>query len=264
MGGNGANGRGDGEQVNLISPHARQVMSSDKSEQPQGTARYDVSVEAPPAVTRARELKLHMADAQKLELKRMQTEFAHLRYRASNQYSLQALDHALAVGLGMPLSAFAGRPVQALEPTEERYFLSPAASKSCPGYLETDDPGRKRSCIIDRASGKRRLEVSTQIDASGEKQILPPCLHLCIGRGSSGFPGAMWLYGRQKLRGCLFGDWCHDEWNALKNAACAANVWLPLLERMVVLILPSGPWDGAAFFSKVKTTGIQFFRDCSP
>ena len=89
---------------------------------------------------------------------------------------------------------------------------------------------------------------------------LPPSLHLCIDRGSIGIPGSMWLLGRHQLVGTLHGDWCHDEWNAFQAACANANVWLPILERVVVCNLPSGPWKGGKFFGQIKETGAYMFR----
>ena len=89
---------------------------------------------------------------------------------------------------------------------------------------------------------------------------LPRALHLTIGRGSTGFHGAMWMYGEQKINGVLLGDFCHDDWNGFKGAAAEAGVWIVCLERAAACNLPSGPFSGSDWFGKIKQVGRSFFQ----
>ena len=128
---------------------------------------------------------------------------------------------------------------------------------------DTGEVRLRRIRVHNEDTGDVRLEVPREQHNDGVP-FLRPCIHLCIDRGSIGWPASMFLFTHQKLRGTLFSDFAHDDWNALKNAAASAGCWLPMLERCVVLNLPSGPWQGSAFFGKLKVAANEFFASGSP
>ena len=188
--------------------HARQVFPDDKTEAPIGDARLDLEKPLPPSVARVRELKAQLGTAGEASTKRIQKELKSHAYRVPNQYFAQSIDSCLRTGLGLSLNHF--RPTRCpglLGRSERRYFLPPEASKACPMAAEDDHPELQRSCIENLDTGARWLELPLQTDLQG-RRMLPPALHLCIDRGSTGMPGAMWLFSQAGVAGTLHGDFC--------------------------------------------------------
>jgi len=241
--------------------YSPEVLPDDKTEAPIGAARVDSTRELPPSVVRVRELKALLGTADAAETKKIQKELKEHTYRVPNQYFVQALDSALRAGLSLSLARFRQpRRPGPLGRSERRYFLPPDVSKACPLSSEDDHPDLQRSCLEDMDTGDRWLEVPLQADRMG-KRMLPPALHLCIDRGSTGMPGAMWMFSKGGVNGTLHGDFCHDDWNGFHSACKASGVWLPILERVTVCNLPSGPWAGSKFFGSIKEAGTSFFRN---
>ena len=117
-----------------------------------------------------------------------------------------------------------------------------------------------RSCIANRATGERRLELPRAIDEKG--QLVPNrLLHLCADRGSKAWPGFQWILDEKNVSGSLWGDPLHDDWNGLQSASAEADVWLAWLERAVVLNLPFGPWRKDAFFQDVANNGPKILQE---
>ena len=85
---------------------SHQVMMDDKSEMPMGSARHDASKPVPALVLRMRELQALMCKASQAEAKATKAEIDKLKYRVPNQYFVQAVDHALLLGIGEPLKRF--------------------------------------------------------------------------------------------------------------------------------------------------------------
>ena len=216
----------------------------------------------PAQVVLSRSLKASMAAASKASLALLQKKLDAVKYRVANQFWAQSLDHALHMGLGVDLSYFHRKnPCVAVRIPCKRYFLSPESSiaSSLPGA--SVDGLCRRSCIEDTSTGVRWWEVPRFVTAESASRMRPS-LHLCIDRGSVGWPAAMFLYTRCAVRGCLFSDYAHDDWNALKGAATVSGTWLALLERVVVLNLPSGPWEGSSFFRAIQKSAESYFNAC--
>lgn len=236
------------------------VLPDDRSEPLAGRAKYDESAPCPPVVERARQFTAFMAESNEAELKRVQRELAIVKYRASNQAYILAMEQALNASLGLTFQDFKlRRAIGALPLGTKRYFLQPAQAATCPGHTAEDPPDRRRSCIVDSLSSQRWLEVPRSLGRDG-LPMPSKALHVTIDRGSIGFPAFVWLFSVQKVHGTLWSDFSHDDWNGLKGAALGGNVWLTILERLVVLSLPSGPWEGASFYQEIRQTAKEFFR----
>ena len=54
------------------------------------------------------------------------------------------------------------------------------------------------------------------------------------------------------------------EWNDLKNAVSESGLWHVILLATVVFNLPFGPWDGAAWFCKMRDMAIEMSQSVSP
>ena len=96
--------------------------------------------------------------------------------RVANGFSLQALDHMLAIGVGVARNSFVvDKVVGKLEKGERRYMV-PASTIPGARQRPGDPPDKQRSCIA-TAEGHRRLELPVEEDAKG--QLFRPSLHLC-------------------------------------------------------------------------------------
>ena len=51
----------------------------------------------------------------------------------------------------------------------------------------------------------------------------------------------------------------HRNWNDAKNAISDAGLWFVVLLMRVVFNMPYGPWEGSAWFSKIKTMAEGMF-----
>ena len=80
-------------------------------------------------------------------------------------------------------------------------------------------PVRRRSCIYNKVDKESRLEiVYTYVD----DKIVHPTIHKGLDCGSIGFPHAVWLYGKQRVRGTMASDHTHNLVRDQANATGAA------------------------------------------
>jgi hypothetical protein len=170
--------------------------------------------------------------------------------RMANQHFGHALDHAMAASLGISLKEFKPeqRPLP-LQRSEVRYFvILPAAE----GHA-----GRRRSCIRDTLTGRRRFEVpEVRIDGVLHR----PTLHSRADQGSVGWPFLSWLYQAQGIRGSLHHDDCHRQWNNSRNAIREAGLETALIEAIAAMSCHQGPWHGNAFFCIIRDAGRWYFQ----
>jgi hypothetical protein len=178
--------------------------------------------------------------------------------RQSNAYYLLALDQALEGGTGLSLKHFVAKaPLRPLRPHERQYFaeLDPVQFPVPAG----DPPGRKRSCIVDLRTGKTRVESPFVLNGRGE--VLRPALHCASDDGSVGRPSMHFLYCDLDVRGTRVRDYSHKKHNLVKMACVEAGLYIIILETVVGLNLPGGPWDGDAFFNALVSTGRSFLAN---
>lgn len=202
---------------------------------------------------------MFMADATDVDVGMRKLVGAPSAHRVPNQEYIKSYEHALTGGLGLTFQHFKpASPVAPLLPEESRYFVDHQSTGSQFKFPDDDPPGRLRSCIHNSVTGTNRLELP--LSAKGGKLLPRQALHTVVDKGAVGFPGCCWLYWKQKVRGCLFSDFWHQDWNGLQAAALEAGVWNVCLERAIVLNMPHGPWQGDAFFGVMKAGSASFFE----
>lgn len=242
----------------LVHP-CSQVLPDFARDAPKGSAAsrlpssHNLSVEAD------RLAKFMATESEQSELAKTTLVSEPSGYRVPNQYYMQAYEHALSAGVGKSFSDFVPDSVaQPLRPGELRYYVDHAALNSDVELPEDDPPNRRRACIFDPTTQASRVEVP--IETEGGK-VVPRCaVHTVVDKGSVGFPSLCWLYWRQKVRGCIFADFWHQDWNSVQTACLEVGMWHVCLERAVVLNLPMGPWARDAWFGELKGCASHFFR----
>ncbi len=161
----------------------------------------------------------------------------------SNYDSLLSMDHTLYVSTGLSFDCFLPeRPVKALGENEERYFVN---AEDLPSHLAIARGFFTRSCVRNRATGERRLEV-----AWTAKRMLAV---EAADNGSIGFGAHVYLYGRGGCRGCWFPDPSHVRWDHFKNSVNASGLSESWQEMKVLVSLRKGPWQGAAHFATLRS-----------
>ena len=126
-----------------------------------------------------------------------------------------------------------------LGPGEVRYFVDAA-------LVGGEEGDRRRSCIRNDATGKRRVECPDLVKRKREEYTL----HTHADQGPIGMPSLIWLYVVMGMRGFLFWDAWHRFHGGVMRALKAAGLWPLICEVVVVLNLPGGPWHGAAFSTR--------------
>ena len=176
-------------------------------------------------------------------------------YMVPNQYFVLAYEKALVAGLGLELKNFMPpRIPRALTLDEERYYVRHSDLGSAVTLLSSDPVDRERACIVNKRTQERWVEVPLQISSG---RVVRPALHTARDKGSVGWPALLWMYWQVGLRGLPCPDLFHQAWNGVKAACVSAGVWKPVLERVLVLNLGHGPWQGHAFFGKLKAMKDQ-------
>jgi hypothetical protein len=240
-----------------------QVLPDWAKDAPRGSASR---TPLPPSTLKAEALLLHcfMEDAGKARAaQKLLTDIGPGGARVANKFYIQAYEHGLRGGLGLSFTQFRpAKPVGPLEAWEKRHFTPHATSGSKVVFPATDPPGRLRSVIEDTRSGDMRFELPFAM--KGGKILAKPSLHTVLDKGSVGFPAVCWLYWAQKLRGCIFADFWHQDWNGLQSAALEAGVWHVCLERCLLMNMPHGPWAGDTFFNVLKAAASRYMAANGP
>ena len=172
---------------------------------------------------------------------------------------LRAVDSALVNGIGSGLKAFlAGHRIRPLAPGERRYFID---ANIVPG-AEPPEPEmptdliRQRACVCGNQEGDERLETmsfkATRILCQTPDQ------------GPVGWPALFWLYCHIGLNGWFNPDPHHRTWNDVRLALKHAGVNLVFLETTVCANLPSGPFDGAAWFNEMCAAAAEYVAKAGP
>lgn len=162
--------------------------------------------------------------------------------RLANPHYIAGLDNAMQGGIGRSLLDFvAMRRAVPLKPGERRYFVD--------GSTIGEPAGTFVSCIVDEATGHRWLETPAMRSPEGRR--LMPKLILAADRGSIGFPGISYMLSELGVRGFAFWDPWHMISGYIENAIKAVGEWVVVLEYLVVLNLPIGPWEGQASYQRI-------------
>ena len=178
--------------------------------------------------------------------------------RLSNWYAVTAMDHTMKASLGLDLSWFMDdNYIGPLRPHEERYYADSADFPTFQKVGQTDPDDRKRSCIKNNHTGEKRLELPLEFDENGN--LDRKSFHQVVDRGSTGWPNLCWQYHKVGVRGTQKGDLLHDIHNEFKNAATDSNIWICVLERVLLGAAVHGPFDGQTVHQQVKGCGVWFF-----
>ena len=76
---------------------------------------------------------------------------------------------------------------------------------------------------------------------------------LAADRGPIGFAALWYLFGETAVRGMVSWDCWHVISGDIDASVRACGEWIVILEQLVVLNLPNGPWEGHAYFLAHKT-----------
>ena len=93
---------------------------------------------------------------------------------------------------------------------------------------------------------------------------VPPTLILHLDEGSPAFSMTWYLLFGRDLRLLPQRDPYHREWNDIKNAIGDNDQWHVILLMTAVFNLPFGPWDGAAWFNKLRDMSDESSQSSSP
>jgi len=167
---------------------------------------------------------------------------------------LRGVDHALQA-IGRPLQCFlpARRPLP-LTATQVRYYTvlqGRPAGESLPAGVE-----RKRSCILEKDTGKRWLEMP---DMPGGR----PAFFAWSDQGAIGWYSWFACFLHLGIRGCNWFDPFHRNWRDAQAALKAAGLWILVLESTVVMNMFSGPWQGDAYFSSLSDAADEWRHSSS-
>eukprot|EP00969_Alexandrium_andersonii_P329591 14565143-Alexandrium_andersonii.AAC.1 len=81
-----------------------------------------------------------------------------------------------------------------------------------------------------------------------------------MDQGSPGFAGWWYLAYSLKARVVLLHDPFHRQWNDAKGAIKEAGLWWVVLLSTICHNLAYGPWEGAAWFEKIKAGADEYLQ----
>jgi hypothetical protein len=84
-------------------------------------------------------------------------------------------------------------------------------------------------------------------------------LTLCTDEASSNIALVCWMQWQAKLRVCHFRDPFHREWRDCQDAIKRAGLWHCVLLSTVLYNLSHGPWDGSAWFQKLREGAAEYW-----
>lgn len=171
--------------------------------------------------------------------------------RLANREFLRCLDHQWSRGAGVALADFLpGRRLRALQATEERYYIE----MPCP---ITQEP-RKRSCIHNKATGERFIEVPHVI-VDGARQ---PKLtwHCCQDMGPVGWSAMTWFFLKAGARGTQIWDRLHRLHNDRLDGISEAGLTMVRLEWAPVLNMRLGPFQKSGNHQLLMQAAREMFQ----
>ena len=109
----------------------------------------------------------------------------------------------------------------------------------------------------DARTGKSRLEMPTL--AGGRPQ-----LHLCLDEGSIGLPTVLYLFLTPVVRSTFHPDPAHRVMNNVTNSSNMSGLWIRILEVLVVLNLPTKPYNTDAQWHTMVGASKDFLGMAGP
>lgn len=171
--------------------------------------------------------------------------------RLANREFLRCLDHQWVRGAGISLADFLpGRRLRALHATEERYYVE----LPCP---ITQEP-RRRSCIENKATGERFIEVPHVIvDGARQPKMT---WHCCQDMGPLGWPGMTWFFLKAGARGTQIWDRLHRLHNDRLDGISEAGLTMVRLEWAPVLNMRLGPFQKSGNHGLLMEAAREMFK----
>lgn len=173
---------------------------------------------------------------------------------------MMALDHSLQLS-GMSLGMFVPpkdlpfeeQPAGRLLDGQRRFWVS-AEDDSFPYEVPPHLSGKGRKSVIEEdASGSRRWELT-------EYEGPRPMLGLTCDEGSKMFSSLWFMAGHLRARMGWTRDPGHRGWRDFQNAVNGAGFRMVLLETLVLLNLPFGPWLSEGFYAQMQEAIVVYSR----
>lgn len=148
--------------------------------------------------------------------------------------------------LPSPQDTFADKLTSPLRPIEERVWVAVEDS-----FIPYEVPGHLRGLgravvVVDRSTNERRYELQDFFQGGR------PMLGLTGGEGSKFFAATWCLMSKLQARAAFTRDPGHRRWRDWQLAVDSLG-WRPLLlELLIVMNLPFGPWLSEAWFKQVR------------
>ena len=175
--------------------------------------------------------------------------------RASIAKLAKRLDSFLSRKANVKFSSFVNPPSpQPLSTSEERYFVEVVNPLN--GTLEN------RFCIVDRASGVRRLELSHKF-VGGERTRM--ALHASSDMHSVGWGTLQWLFTKEQLVGTFTYGRFHAVTNCRTQALTQSGLMFMRLDWSVYLSCRRGPFKACANNYLMREAGQEIgnTQNCS-
>jgi hypothetical protein len=170
--------------------------------------------------------------------------------RLANQHIAQAEDATLVDLFRVGYAYFTPqRFPDKLKAFEERYFVDKP--------LYPGGPVGRRACIWNALESKQRFEMMHQY-VNGRR--VNPALHKSIDSGSIGFPHALWLFSKQKVRGTLNIDHTHRLVRDQADTIGDSGLRLVKARAGAVCNFAVGPWDKQAYFHVIRDAALEMFE----
>eukprot|EP00974_Lingulodinium_polyedra_P061487 5933651-Lingulodinium_polyedra.AAC.1 len=80
-----------------------------------------------------------------------------------------------------------------------------------------------------------------------------------MDQGSPGYAASWFLSFHLKTRSFFLMDIFHREWNDCAGAIKGSGLWWVVLLTTVTYNLCYGPWEGAAWFEKLRAGALEYF-----
>lgn len=198
---------------------------------------------------------------QKAALSELKKTGSHAERECAYDY-IMALDHSLqlcGMSLGMFIPEkdlpFEEQPAGRLLEGQRRFWLYVDDSRL--PYLVPPHLSRQgqKSIIEEESSGLRRWELT---EYEGPRPMLA-----LSDEGSKGFASLWYLAGHLRARMGWVRDPGHRGWRDFQNAVNAAGFRIVLLESLVLLKLPFGPWLSEAFVAQMQEAIVVYSRHAS-
>ena len=170
----------------------------------------------------------------------------------ANKAHMQARDHALLAGVGLPLASFkAARPQRALAAHEVLFFKDTA---ELPLVIRAASPGRQeRACVYDKLPKQTRLLAPW----SEPRRVL----HCSMDQGTIGWPANYLLCFSQDLRGWMIMDPSHRRHINVHDAMRDSSLAHLKHEMTICVNLGPAPWGSCGHFFRYREAAEEYFAN---